>query len=292
MTPPSSPAKSGHAFNMFRSDSGLNGKCNPSNAPLSTAVTAVGERGDDLDLDEMFSFDKLQSLHLLAGQIQDAIHVLGQNKRLLDEIEKYFKSLLSSERFSSLVDLQDYTDNLASFFQGISKILREIDGQQARLQNMLRDLEKNTELFNAILEYRNMRLGEFFSTQGAIQAKYAQLSSDSMMDISMKTRREAVSMHVITIWTLIFLPGTFVATFFSSGILNFGEVSKFGEWGTSWVGLELFFLIACPIMLMTFAGWGYFYYQARAKRRAGASAGLPNDVKDLEAGILRDVPKS
>lgn len=30
-------------------------------------------------------------------------------------------------------------------------------------------------------------------------------------DMSTKSRREGVSMHVITIWTLIFLPGTFVA---------------------------------------------------------------------------------
>ena len=39
----------------------------------------------------------------------------------------------------------------------------------------------------------------------------AKISTDSMHVMSIKSRREAVSMHVITIWTLIFLPGTFVA---------------------------------------------------------------------------------
>lgn len=65
--------------------------------------------------------------------------------------------------------------------------------------------------FNDILQYRNMRLGEFFSKQGQMLAMQAKISTDSMHVMSIKSRREAVSMHVITIWTLIFLPGTFVA---------------------------------------------------------------------------------
>lgn len=56
-----------------------------------------------------------------------------------------------------------------------------------------------------------MRLAEFFSKQGQILAMQAKISTDSMHVMSIKSRREAVSMHVITIWTLIFLPGTFVA---------------------------------------------------------------------------------
>lgn len=56
-----------------------------------------------------------------------------------------------------------------------------------------------------------MRMGEFFSKQGQMLAMQARISTDSMHIMSLKSRREAVSMHVITIWTLIFLPGTFVA---------------------------------------------------------------------------------
>ncbi len=32
-----------------------------------------------------------------------------------------------------------------------------------------------------------------------------------MHDIAVKTKQETLSMHVITIFTLIFLPGTFIA---------------------------------------------------------------------------------
>lgn len=67
--------------------------------------------------------------------------------------------------------------------------------------------------------------------------------------------------------------------------MKFDEVLKFGEWGTSWVGLELFFLIACPIMLMTLAGWGYFYYQARGSKLSEDYPASSNIEKALEAGI-------
>jgi hypothetical protein len=46
----------------------------------------------------------------------------------------------------------------------------------------------------------------------------AQTSSNQMMqwtlkmhDIAIKTKQETLSMHVITVFTLIFLPGTFIA---------------------------------------------------------------------------------
>lgn len=77
ITPPSSPAKSGRAFNMFRSNSGLNGQLSQATAQLSTTGTTTNERDDNLDLDEMFSVDQLQSPHRLGGRIQEAIHILG-----------------------------------------------------------------------------------------------------------------------------------------------------------------------------------------------------------------------
>lgn len=285
MSASSSPTKSGRVFGIFRSSSGLDSQLNQPSPPVSPSLTGTDGKIQDLDLDELFSFDQLQSLHGLGTRIQEAINILAQNKRLLEEVKQYFKCLIESQNFLSFVDLKAYTEDVAIFFRGVNKIIREMDNHQARLQDMLHDLEKNTTLFNDILQYRNMRLGEFFSKQGQMLAMQAKISTDSMHVMSIKSRREAVSMHVITIWTLIFLPGTFVATFFSSGILKFDEVHKFGEWGTSWVGLGLFFLIACPIMLMTLAGWGYFYYHARGDKLSENDGGFTNIEKALEAGI-------
>ena len=127
----------------------------------------------------------------------------------------------------------------------------------------------------------------------------AQTSSDEMMnwthkmhEIAVKTKQETLSMHVITIFTLIFLPGTFIAvslwslsrggfrvlttdsryqTFFSSGVLRWDED---GTLGTDYLvrgdGIRLFLSICLPMMAITIAGWALMYGVARrwARRHA------------------------
>jgi hypothetical protein len=58
--------------------------------------------------------------------------------------------------------------------------------------------------FHGILQYRNIRTGEYF-------AQSAHDSAKVMERMAVKTKQETVSMHSITILTLIFLPGTFLA---------------------------------------------------------------------------------
>lgn len=58
--------------------------------------------------------------------------------------------------------------------------------------------------FQAILQYRNIRTGEYFAQSAHDSAKVMEM-------IAVKTKQETVSMHSITILTLVFLPGTFLA---------------------------------------------------------------------------------
>lgn len=143
---PSSPARSGKLLEIFRSFSGLDSQLNQPTAPVPGNATDTNGQTQDLDLGEVFSFDQLQSLHRLGSRLQEAINVLAQNKRLLDEFKQYFQSLIDSKNFLSFVDLHDYVEDIAGFFRHIDKIIREMDGHQARLRDMLRDLDKSTAL--------------------------------------------------------------------------------------------------------------------------------------------------
>lgn len=111
-----------------------------------------------------------------------------------------------------------------------------------------------------------------------------------MHTIAEKTEQETVSMHVITIFTLIFLPGTFLAvrfavpnllsrlpnilipwqTFFSSGVLHWDDD---GTLGSDWViradALKLFLYICFPMMVIILAGWLAMYLMVQRKRHRG-----------------------
>jgi len=65
--------------------------------------------------------------------------------------------------------------------------------------------------FQGILQYGNMRIGEHYAQSAKISAQTMEEWTERMHDIAAKTEHETVSMHGITVLTMIFLPGTFVS---------------------------------------------------------------------------------
>lgn len=56
-----------------------------------------------------------------------------------------------------------------------------------------------------------MRVGEYYAQSAETSAKTMQEWTERMHEIAAETEHETVSMHGITVLTLIFLPGTFVS---------------------------------------------------------------------------------
>lgn len=144
--------------------------------------------------------------------------------------------------------------------------------------------------FNGILQYKNMRTGEYF-------AFHAKVSTDKMSELTVRTKLETVSIHVITVLTLIFLPGTFVAvryglpylyslmvwvltkcqTFFSSDVISFQPSTGLGEWSTNWGALKLFGIICGPLMAIVMSAWGLTYCLAARHYAKAAMSVYPED---------------
>jgi hypothetical protein len=120
-------------------------------------------------------------------------------------------------------------------------------------------------------------------------ARAAKVSTDSMGWLAAKTKQETVSIHVITILTLFFLPATFVAvsigliilygylivwiltgcqTFFGSGVIDFEQEGseqsqgKWGYWEVRWGALRLFGAFIGPLTGMVLAIWAITYFRS------------------------------
>jgi len=148
----------------------------------------------------------------------------------------------------------------------------------------------------------------------------AQTSSDEMMkwthkmhEIAVKTKQETLSMHVITIFTLIFLPGTFVAvslrllgravfrvltglhqTFFSSGVLRWDEDGTLGaDYLIRGGGVRLFLAICLPTTGITIAVWAFMYGVARrwARRHAKELGLRPGYADERAPSVARQLPE-
>lgn len=107
-----------------------------------------------------------------------------------------------------------------------------------------------------------------------------------MHEIALKTKQETLSMHVIIVFTLIFLPGTFIAvrnylsrwgwqsrgdatfdqelpltaisgsyTFLGSGVLRWDEDGTLGsDWVVRGDGMRPFIAISLPMMVIIISG--------------------------------------
>jgi hypothetical protein len=134
--------------------------------------------------------------------------------------------------------------------------------------------------------------------------------TEKMHTVAVKTEQETVSMHVITIFTLVFLPGTFLAvslggpyvvalpsaaltyckqTFFSSGVFQWDEDGHLGsEWVVRQQGIKLFLSICLPMMGIVLATWAVIYWFTRRRRdaRERAAAAAVSDGYADEKAIL------
>ena len=62
-----------------------------------------------------------------------------------------------------------------------------------------------------LLEYRSMVANKLLAEQAQVSARHMEDLTQDMHEIAVKTKQETVSMRIITLVTLFFLPGTFIS---------------------------------------------------------------------------------
>ncbi|KAK2598084.1 hypothetical protein QQS21_005795 [Conoideocrella luteorostrata] len=227
----------------------------------------------DVKLEDIFTFTKLQRLHKLSSTVKKASMNIEQNKRILALIRGKYKALVESSSFKSLFNVKSCEAELMDFLDQIRNLEGDLQNFETRLRTLLWKLEKDEGLFTGVLQYQSMQTGEFFSKSADNSAAKMKELTIKMHDIAARTEQETVAMGVITFFTLVFLPGTFVATFFSSNILKFDN-STDGEMG-SWVlqipALKLFLTMSLPLMFITLTAWWVLRRSAGRKYRTRAA---------------------
>ncbi|RYP54452.1 hypothetical protein DL768_000758 [Monosporascus sp. mg162] len=294
---PTSPAVKRSFSNVFRRGSDLQ-IVQENNLPgeQATEDATAGDADEDAlnDFDLKFSFDKLQRLSLLGDEVVQCIISIEQNKEVLAEIQAQYETVLNSPAFKAHVRLEECAGKVSTFFRRLRSIEREMGTHLVRLKALSRAIDSDKVVFEAALQYRSARTSEYFANSANVSSNRMEQWTVKMHRIAAKTEQETISMHVITIFTLIFLPGTFLAvrlaaphlfsdlctaaltswqTFFSSGVLNWNDEGLLdSDWVLRSEALKLFLFICVPLMIAIIAGWSLMYMVVRSKRKATESA--------------------
>ncbi|TVY76116.1 hypothetical protein LSUE1_G004244 [Lachnellula suecica] len=192
--------------------------------------------------------------------------VLDANIDILKELSEHYRSVLTSVDCPE--ELQSGCEAyLKNFEKRIKSIVTDLERQKQRSLGLLALF---TNRKNMLYEVSNKLAAE----TSRVYAKRAQLSTDrmermaeTMFDIANKTQQETVSMRIITLVTLFFLPGTFISTIMSTDIIQFQDNVKEYQWGA----LNWYMAVTIPFMAATFVAWyGFYWWAARGEKVAAA----------------------
>ncbi|KAI0150577.1 hypothetical protein GGR57DRAFT_471933 [Xylariaceae sp. FL1272] len=176
-----------------------------------TDQTRGPEQDDDplraLTVLQEFKFEDLQYLHHIASKLHEADMVINLNSEIISEVKNYLERVVQSSQ-----DIRDKCKGtIADFSQRTTAILRGLDIDRARISTLAALLEDGKALFDATTQFRNIEFSMLSAVRMERMTEDMHESTLKMEEIAGATGKETSSMHTITLVTLVFLPGTFVA---------------------------------------------------------------------------------
>ncbi|CVK87589.1 uncharacterized protein FMAN_05470 [Fusarium mangiferae] len=217
----------------------------------------LNDRVKRLERLEVFSFDELQKLQQGLETIQEALLVLKLNNQVIRQIREHYQCLMTQYRLPALKGIKKgCEESFIQYCRHSRNIEANIDAHQAQLNALLLLVKESKEMYNTILQYKTIQINKIY-------AESAHLSTRNMENIANKTKQETSSMHIITFVTLIFLPGTFMASFFQSGILEWPQVNAKAPWRLNKEIFSLFFGLSATITIVTIVVWMIILFMLR-----------------------------
>ena len=167
-----------------------------------------------------FSFAKVQKIQHIEEKAHEAVLILKLNTSIIRQLTQYYNSIIKSKCFPQEL-IQSCQDDLEQFELRANGILNDVQMQILRLETLLSLLrDRKALVFQIIRLVQKARLKhdqlhsilEYHDTENnKLSAKNMISMTKDMNEIARKTKIETVSMKVITLVTLFFLPGTFIS---------------------------------------------------------------------------------
>ncbi|KAF2466683.1 uncharacterized protein BDR25DRAFT_345294 [Lindgomyces ingoldianus] len=155
---------------------------------------------DHLDPRDTYDIADIQKLYKAKDRLTEALLMAKLNSSVLSQLGGYYAGLhlkVASRFAGNKSDLEDFTEKMGAF-------KNRMEVCQAQLEDLLSIQRDIKAQMDDIADFRSLQMNKFFAME-------SRKSADRMEKLTLEATREASSMHIITIVTLIFLPATFTA---------------------------------------------------------------------------------
>jgi len=240
---------------------------------------------------EEFSFSDLQHIQFIEEKANETLLVLKVNANVLMVLKQHYRTFFDSDDCPDALKTNCKLD-VSRFERRVESVVNDLHMQQSRLETLLRLLADRKTLTYGILDYRNIQANKHLAQKAQNSADKMELLTEEMHEIAKKTEQETVSMRIITLVTLFFLPGTFISTLMSTDIIRFSS-SDVGthQRNFSSEALKLYIAITLPMMFLTFMAWWVVYRYVNRKTRAAhdiESGSRSNETVSDQKSSLRE----
>ncbi|KAI0867740.1 hypothetical protein GGS24DRAFT_495100 [Hypoxylon argillaceum] len=191
------------------------------------------------------------------------------------EIEERLRFVEMYEELSALRFVASSLAPLIPILASYHQVLRRLETMNQHLHRYDHIGEKESREFSTLIGNMEDRVQSFELNTKHLLSRVAstiQMASDTISlknqntaeDVSAHLLKDSLTMRIITLVTLLFLPGTFVAGFFGMSFFDTDD-SAGGEWTTS-KNLWIYFVLTIPLTAMALAYWKWKFGQERTRR--------------------------
>ncbi|KAI0899727.1 hypothetical protein F4806DRAFT_505913 [Annulohypoxylon nitens] len=181
-----------------------------SSAPDSSTPLLLEERRPE----NGFQLRDVQKLSRIKDRLAEASLAIKLNQTILTNLGQAYKSIAQD-----FPERKMHLDRFTSQIESLQCSTRYYEAQLHSLTSLHEDVKS---LIDDIREFQDLCLHRTF-------AEMSLASEQRMERLASEANRQAMSMNIITIITLIFLPSTFVTTFMQSGIFQWTDSENWGS---------------------------------------------------------------
>ncbi|KAI0104319.1 hypothetical protein GGR51DRAFT_549558 [Nemania sp. FL0031] len=197
-------------------------------------------------------------------QIMEAVMVMESNIKIMESILSSYKTLVEDPDFPS-GEVALCRKSLKMFSMRMDEFIYDLQMQVDR-GKILSQITKDRK--NIVLQQAQMHTA----------AKQERLA-DSMWQFAERGQKEAIAMRTVTIITLVYLPPTFVSTFFSTDVIKYSDNGE-DQVYFSQNALNGFLYVTIPLWIITLLVVT-IYYKWESWRRGQLARGFLSHDPDV-----------
>ncbi|KAK6512285.1 hypothetical protein TWF481_001175 [Arthrobotrys musiformis] len=234
---------------------------------LEDKFDKITEKGfySNLDLEadspgSKINFKDVREIHFFMDKLRTILQLIQMDTQIAKKVQQLLRRLRN--RWVQETALNILTPRLEDVCDRFEQHLYDLSGHESRINMLIMRANDISRLVQQIIEYRTGQFSQATNSKLNGLVSNAVGQGESIHILARKGAKDTKMMKLFTIFTVIFLPGTFIASIFGTNFFAFDtDSNRLIVASNIWI----YFLISCAITCSLTAGWIVY---RRVKRRS------------------------